>query len=213
MEEPKYQFGYDEKIPEKISEIFIDLCQDLSLIQGKLDLYKILYDPKNLELLNMLAPYAFSLIEESLFEDILISIFRLGDNTLVCGKKTIGFRTLVLESDPIPQINEKLSDFQNLYEPFKKLRNKHIAHKDYDIHTGKTNYELLDSSSLLSLPTITVEMIDEILKCGEELLITVTSYYSGADIYFHPISSTDGKELLQVLKIAYQAIVTSDENV
>lgn len=205
MAEAQIKFGYDDQIPENIREMFTVLCQNLSRLQGKWDLYKTLFDIKNSDMLNGVASYAFMLIKDSLFSEIIMGICRLGDNSIVCGQKTVGFKTLYSECSSVPDISIKLMDFKNLYTPFKTIRNKHIGHTDYDVHIGDPNYHLWISSHNLQLPQITNGMIDKILECSAEFLKTISIHYSGKDLYFHPISMHDGRALVYWLNYAFGA--------
>lgn len=205
MEEKPLKFGYIEKIPENIREMFTILCQNLTLIQGKWDLFNTLFDSKNSEMLNSLASFAFKLIKVSLFEEVILGICRFGDNSVVCKHKTVSFKTLVAECGTVPDKENKLSDFVNLYEPFKILRDQHIGHTDYEVHIGDPDYHLLISSHNLPIPMITKEMVDKILECSSKLLISISTHYSGADLYFHTFTSNDGNALLYWLNYAFDS--------
>lgn len=205
MTDKPVKFGYDEKIPENTREMFTILCQNLSRIQGKWDLYKVLFDSKNSDVLNDLASYAFMLIKDSLFEEIILGICRFGDNSIVFGHKTVGFKTLQTECGSVPGLDSKVTQFLSQYSPFKDRRDTHIAHTDYAVHIGDPNYHLWVDSQSLPIPTITVGMIDQILESCSQILATVSIHYSGADLYFHPVSGHGGKTLLYWLKYAHDS--------
>jgi hypothetical protein len=204
MGDQPVKFGYDDKIPERIREEFTLLCQNLSRIQGKWDLFQTLYDPKNSGMLNDLASYAFLLINDSLFDDIILGICRFGDNEFVCGHKTAGLNTIYAECKAIPGLDKELNNFKNLYGPFKTQRNTHIAHTDYVEHIGDPKYHLWVTPSILPIPKISPTMIDDILECCAKFLRIISVYYSGVDLYFHPVSTHDGKVLVYWLENAHK---------
>ena len=73
--EIKDAFGYSEKLPEDIKEIFVWLCQDLVSLQDKWRFYTDLFgSEENTSLLSELALSSFRIIEESLRNDMILRI-------------------------------------------------------------------------------------------------------------------------------------------
>lgn len=85
------RFGYYPKLPEDIREVFMWLCQDVAALREKWDFYQELFDKGNIDLLSELARASFQIFEESLRDDLTMSICRLSDpaKSLVARKRTI----------------------------------------------------------------------------------------------------------------------------
>jgi hypothetical protein len=181
-------FGYDPKIPEQLKEISMWLCQDIASLQGKWDLYLGLFDNKdNFNLFNYLAPMAFGIIEESLGNDIIMAIGRLGDPKISLKKENLSLATLVEKCTEIADLGNRLKTFQSTCSPVKQWRNKRIGHRDLE-----TTIRPIENP----LPIVNRLIIDEILLEASGIIKTIYFHYSGADVNFHTIGRGNADDLL-----------------
>jgi hypothetical protein len=185
-------FGYDTKMPEKIREIYMWLCQDVASLQSKWDFYLELYDKKETtDLLNELASWSFNLIEESLRNDMTMAICRLRDPLISFNKENLSLATLIEKCSDIPGLGTQLKHFQDASEAVSKVRNKQVGHNDLNtVIRPREN----------PLPGINKTQIDQILKLATDILKVVSLHYSDADVNFHTIARGGAEDLIFWLK-------------
>lgn len=192
MTKNKDAFGFNERLPENIREIFLWLCQDVAALQSKWGFYLELYNKEeNTALLSELAPWSFNIIEESLRNDMTMAICRLSDRSTTLQKENLSMSTLAKKCADIEGLEEQLTDFQATCEPVSQWRNRHVGHKDFNtvIHPREN-----------PLPGIGKLKIDQIISLALQLLKTVSCYFGGGDLYFHTIARGGAEELVFWLK-------------
>ena len=192
MVEKENAFGYDPKLPQDICEIFMWLCQDVSALQSKWDFYiEIFGKAENTRLLSNLAPWSFNIIEESLRNDMTMTICRLCDPPISFSKENLSLATLVEKCNVIEDLDARLIEFQSACKPISRLRNKQVGHNDLNTKISPRNNPL---------PGITRTQIEKIIELASEILKKVEFYYSRGDLYFHTISRGGAKDLIFWLK-------------
>ncbi len=186
-------FGYDSQIPESIREIFMWLCQDVAALQSKWDFYLELYDKEeNTALLSDLASWSFNIIEESLRNDMTMTICRLCDPSISFGsKENLSLATLVKNCPDIPDLGRQLAEFQVACQPISTWRNKQVGHNDL-------RTRILPREN--PLPGITKSQIDKIAKLASTILSTVALHYTHGELVFHTISRGGAEDLIFWLK-------------
>jgi hypothetical protein len=187
-------FGYNEKLPEKITVVFMWLCQDVVSLQNKWDFFIELFEKKqNTDLLEELAPASFNIIYETLQNDIIMAISRLSDPAKSWGHKHLSLMTLVNRCTEIKSIKKLMPDFIDICKPIRDLRNMRVGHRDLN-----TAIRPLENP----LPGISKEQIDEILKTSVNILNSIVQYYdcSKPDLKFLLTSPGGAKTLIFWLK-------------
>jgi len=73
--------GQSTEVPEEIRDLYESLDSEVSFVHAKWKLYRQLYgtSEERIELLNRTAGYFFGVVQQSLFEDVVISLCRLTD--------------------------------------------------------------------------------------------------------------------------------------
>lgn len=167
----KDAFGYSEKLPENIREIFVWLCQDIASLRDKWDFYLGLFkDAERTTLLSDCAGSSFQIIEESLRTDMIMTICRLSDppkflNTNVNLSILRLCRNFRYENT-VKQLGEA---FLEACKPVRLLRNKKIGHNDL-----KTRIEPKKNP----MPGISKSRIDKIVNTATNFLNTIYTMYN-----------------------------------
>jgi hypothetical protein len=187
-------FGYVENMPYEIRDVFMWLCQDVASLNDKWSTYKGLYSDSSVtDLLSYIAKHTFRTIEESLRNDMTMSICRLCDPLRSSGFENVSFSAL-LGSEIIPQnIKEDIKIFAEFCEPVKSLRNKRVAHNDKNTMLNpKEN----------PLPGISIKQIDNIVSTAERILNLVLSRYESSEMDFEAFDPGTANELVFHLRQA-----------
>jgi len=208
--EIKDAFGYSEKIPEDIREIFVWLCQDLASLQDKWRFYTDLFSSEeNTSLLSEIALSSFRIIEESLRNDMTLAICRLSDPALSSGKANLSIRTLTQNYSTMEIIKNLENDFIIACQPIRELRNKNVGHNDLN-----TRIEPIDNP----LPGIKKSQIFNIIDLAEKILKSIFEIYDrDSELGFSvPIQIGGDDDLIYWLKKAkaenFNNNLSSDEN-
>lgn len=139
-----------------------------------------------LEILNKSAPYLFYMIQNGLFENIVMSIARITDPPAT-GK----FQNLTLSLLPKYIVDENLKKevelqiewYVNTAAEFARdLRNKKFAHNDYDLHTGR---------AILQVPS-KKDDIEIALRSIRNLMNSITKHFDGSMTIFKHMNTNNG---------------------
>ncbi|MCE9645351.1 MAG: hypothetical protein K8S20_05070 [Chloroflexi bacterium] len=188
----KNDFGYSEKIPENIRDVFMWLCQDVASLQHKWDFWLELFGKsENTDLLSELAPASFNIILETLQNDITMAICRLSDPPKSVGQENLSFATLAKNCIKVEGIESLVTEFQKICKPVRQRRNKKVGHRDLNSAIKPLEYPLQGVSK---------EQIDTIVKTAADILNFVLQNYENAEMSFHTISPGDAKALMFWLK-------------
>ena len=181
-------FGYNEKLPEEIRDIFIRLCQDVVSLNQKWQLYTDLFtDPDVTALLSNIARGAFQVIEETLRNDMTMLIGRLCDPAISGGHKNISLRALLEQAPTIPGLDKKVEDFIGACKTVERHRNKAVAHNDLDTF-------ILPHKN--PLPGIMRGQVNEIVGKAGEILNFVVQRYDDCDLAFDFLVGVGGVDHL-----------------
>jgi hypothetical protein len=166
--------GEGERVPEEIREICAVLCRDVAALQLKWDTYLGLFgSPEVAALLSDTAPACFRVVAESLRNDIVQSICRLGDPSRSLAPDNPSLATLVARcADDVPHVDDLLMAFQAACGPVRRYRHRHLGHEDPGARIGARE-ELL--------PDVGRTRIDEILLLAGGILKAVHRRYSAEE--------------------------------
>jgi hypothetical protein len=185
-------FGYSEKIPEKIRDIYKWLCQDVVSLQQKWDFWLEIFGKKeNTDLVSELAPASFNIILETLQNDVTMAICRLSDPPKSMGQENLSFATLAKSCPEIDGLEKLVTEFQKICGPVRQRRNKRVSHRDLN-----SVIKPLENP----LQGISKEQIDTIVKSAAEILNFVIQKYESVEVYFHIVGPGGAKELIFWLK-------------
>jgi hypothetical protein len=111
-------FGYSDKLPEDIRDIFMWLCQDVASLQHKWDFYSELFGAEeNTKLLSELAIASFNIIFETLQNDVTMAIYRLSDPPRSGGQDNLSLETLVKKCTEIEGVDTLWIEFKEKCKP------------------------------------------------------------------------------------------------
>jgi AbiU2 len=192
MSQPR--LGYVDRMPEEIRVISAGLCHDVVALQLKWDTYlELIGSPDNAALLSDTAPAFFQIIAESLRNDIIQSICRLGDPSRVLSPDNPSLATLVARCSDVPHIEELLTAFQAACGPVRRHRHRHLGYND----PGARIRPVEDL-----LPDVGRADIDGILLLAGGILKAVHGYFLAGDPDFQSASVGGVGELILRLRVA-----------
>ena len=179
--------GSSVPMPEEVRAICAGLCRDVAALGLKWDTYLGLFGrPEVAALLSDTAPAFFRIVGESLRNDIVQSICRLGDPSRSLGPDNPSLATLAARCPDVPRIEDLLMAFQAACGPVRRYRHRHLGHDD-----PADRIEARDEL----LPDVDRERIDEVLLLAGGILKAVHRYYSAGEPDLRP-SPAGGVEAL-----------------
>lgn len=196
------RFGSSDRIPEEIRDIGMRLCEDVTVLHTKWSLYLELFgSPENTALMSDLARAFFHTVEESLRNDLILSICRLSDPSRTLGGDNISFATLVAQCSDIPRVEDLLVAFQAACGPVRRYRHRHLGHNDLgSIIRPHVNL----------LPDVGRPELDQILQLAEGLLRAVYGHFSAGGLDFLSASVGGAEDLIHWLKTVRERVAESE---
>ena len=191
-----------KKIPSGVRDLYKSMDNEVTWIHAKWIVYRQIFaaSEEKIELLNQSAPFFFSIVQQTFFEDTLLGISRLTDPAKSREEEN---RSLALFVSKLGKLDhQKLSaelskDLKIIHEcckPFRKWRNKKIAHSDLNtaLKVGPD-----------PLPGISRAKIEEALKEIRNFMNRINGHFIDTHkVYERFITSSGGDVLLGKLKIA-----------
>ena len=193
-------------LPDGLQPLYDSLSNELVWIHAKWQLYRQLFatSQEDVDLLNRTAPFFFRVLQQTLFEDMLISICRLADPSRSVGKDNLSLAQLLEQLAPLTpaQLASDLSLLQEEIEArsrtIRDWRNRMIAHSD--LSTAMQVSEAV-------LPGISRQDVEAVLSPMRRLMNQISGVYSDSGTaYEHFMSVTGGERLLWLLHKADDAI-------
>ena len=124
-------------MPPTVADVFGPLDEELLDIHVKRSLFTQLFgtDDARVALLNRFAPTFFAYVQLIFFDDLVLSLFRVTDPSMMGGKKNLTFDRLaaVVVADDLTfgaSVTAKVRHFEVLLGAHADWRNKRIAHND-----------------------------------------------------------------------------------
>lgn len=190
------------EMSSELAEVFELIQKDVIWLHAKWINYCQLYETnkERIDLLNNVAPYFFHIVQNVFLTDIFMNICRLTDPAKTGKKENLTldrlFQTIDKNKYPdlVKSVEEKLDVVKEKCEPFRKYRNRLLAHKDLPTAL-KVNRD--------PIPGINHKMIEDALLSIRELLNTIQLYFDNAKRgYDHPIMPGNGENLIKALENA-----------
>ena len=181
---------------EELGALYSALWQEIAWIHSKWTQYVILFGtkPERVELLNKAAPAFFRLVQDTLWEGVILHIARLTDSPQSVGKPNLSVRRLSAAiPDPALKANIEslVSTCVSSAEFSRDWRNRHLAHKDLKRATSDVADPLLPASRA---------KVKEVLANFSALLNAVSLHYLELTSFFEVSGAPgDAEELLYVL--------------
>lgn len=180
----------------ELGALYSALWQEVAWIHSKWAQYVVLFGtkPERVELLNKAAPSFFRLVQDTLWENVILHIARLTDSPQSVGKPNLSIKRVpALVSDPTlkVRIETLVSNCVSSTEFSRDWRNRHLAHRDLKRATADVADPLLPASRA---------KVKEVLANFCDLLNALSQHYLDSTSFFD-MSGTpgDAEELLYVL--------------
>ena len=156
---------------EDLGLLYDSLYNEIVWIKLKWIEFKELFGIKEsrIELMNKTAPFFFYMIQNVLWENLLLGIARITDPKATSGKKNITINAL---SDYITDIEFKttldnlINEIMSESDFCRDWRNRHISHNDYKLSIDNQNAEPLKLASRLKFKTV-LQKVDELVQLFE----------------------------------------------
>jgi hypothetical protein len=185
----------------ELGNLFYHLYNEHAWLCWKWGDYVVLFAsrPERVDLLNMAAPAFFKLVQDSLWEAILLHICRLTDPPEIRNKKNLTLQHLPRLVTPTiqPEIARLVNAALKASSFARDWRNRHIAHRDLRLVLQETTLPLAPASRegvRMALVAITA-----VLNC-------IDHHYRSTTVAYDMIASLGNAEtLLHVLREGFEA--------
>jgi hypothetical protein len=186
---------YLEKLGDKLGSLFHELCNEMAWLYIKWEEYLELFGkaPSRIDLLNQSAPMFFRIVQDILWENVLLHIARFTDPPKSSGKNNLSIQCLssLVDEEIKEIISKQISKAKEKTKFCRDWRNRHIAHRDLKLATGEQAEPLKPASRA---------MVKDALESIANVLNTISEYYMKSTIVFDSINEPGGAEgMLYVL--------------
>lgn len=184
-----------EILGNNLGSVFHELWNELALLYMKWEEYVELFGktPSRTDLLNQAAPVFFKVVQDTLWENILLHIARLTDPPKSAGKNnlTIQCLPLLVAKEIGERISEQVTIAKDKTHFCRDWRNRRIAHSDLKLAMGD-HAEPLNPASRAQ--------VKDALESISKVLNIITEYYNNSTIGFDSIIMHGGAvDLLYVI--------------
>ena len=183
-----------------LGALYHALHDEVIWLHGKWQQYRILFaeSEERIELLNGVAGFFFRVIQDVLFENVVLHIARLTDPTQSVGKDNLTlFRLAEFVKEPKLALEVKsLAERAKAAATFARdWRNRHLAHTDLALALG---------DQAKPLPPISRERIDAALAAAALVLNRIESHYWQSEVAFTQVIQPlgDAESLAHYLRVA-----------
>lgn len=168
-------FLYYISLPANIKTLYISLAEYVVYLNLRWRFYNELYgNENNRRLLADTASIFFVTMEQSLRYEMALVICHLAEQSEYVNKKTgkvttsLSLETLINRCGNLKELKESFNELKKKSEPFRKLRNKVIAHYDLDIALKPDAY---------MLPKIDKDTVNDVIRIAECILSNIATEY------------------------------------
>jgi len=184
-----------EKFGDKLGSLFHELWNEIVWLHIKWAEYLELFGkaPSRIDLLNQSAPMFFRLVQDTLWENVLLHIARLTDPPKSSGKNNLSIQCLssLVDEEIKEIITKQITNAKEKTNFCRDWRNRHIAHCDLKLAMGEQSEPLKPASRAV---------VKDALKSIAKVLNTISEYYVKSTIVFDSINEPGGAEgMLYVL--------------
>jgi hypothetical protein len=188
---------------EELGTVYSALWQEVAWVYSKWHEYVELYGtkPSRIDLLNQSAAFFFKIVQDTLWNDVLLHICRLTDPPESRGKAncTISMLPALIDDQELKIYVESLVRDAVSKENFSKdRRNRKLAHHDLEL--------ALESEKAKELIPASRKHVNEALDAIAEVLNAISCHYKDSQLYFKNIPYSNGAvHLLHVLNDGLEA--------
>jgi hypothetical protein len=153
---------------------------------------------KRVDLLNEAAGFFFRVVQDVLWEDVLLHIARLTDPPKSAGKPNLTIQrlaNLIPEPHVAADVRNLVSEAVEKCSFAKEWRHRRLAHKDLDL--------ALEAAHATPLPGVSRQAVTEALEAIASVLNEVESHYFDSEVGFeHFLAPDDAEALVHHLAVA-----------
>lgn len=173
-------------------------CTHLHMTWGE---YLVLFgtSEENVKLLNQAAPAFARMMQDALWENVLMHMCRLVDNRTTMGKDNLTLKRLpeLLSGDLRALVLDAISDVSIKCEFARDWRNKRISHSDLDLCIGSASLPLAGASRA---------NVREALKSLAKALNLIEYHFTESEVVYDFIRPAGGSDLLlHIIKAGIKA--------
>lgn len=182
--------------------VYAALSRELIWLYAKWGEYRKLYahSPERIELLNGTGAFFFGVVEDVLWDDVILGLARITDKPVTAGKPNLTIQRLALmlpESEIAIQVKELVDVAVAKAASIKPWRDKRLAHNDLGL--------ALEVSSEL-LPGISRQYIEDALEAVAAVLNHIQRHYYDTETAYNAFHAPTGAEtLMGYLEMAVRA--------
>lgn len=187
-------------IPSDVDEIFKELKTEITWLHGRWIIYRQLFghSERRIDLLNECAAAFFYVIEDTLLNEVQVTLSKLTDPARSRKFDNLSLEQLQVrvEAQGEPQLvvtlRTLLDDLHKKCQSIRVRRNKSLAHLDLSTAMQSTSNPL---------PGISRQMVEDALAIVREYMNAIERHYDDSETgYEHFIMSSDGDALVSILK-------------
>jgi AbiU2 len=170
---------------EDLGQIYDALWQQVAWLHRKWSEYVVLFGTKEsrVVLLNEAAPTFARIVQDSLWEDLLLHVARLTDPPKSAGKRNLSIQTLaalICHTETNAAITSLTNEALLASEFCRDWRNRHIAHRDLTLALGQ-GAEPLKSASRLNFSRALKAIADVLNAVAKQYRVPTTCFDLGAE--------------------------------
>jgi hypothetical protein len=162
-----------------LGPVFHLLSNDVTWLHSKWTQYRQLYakSQERIDLLNRVAGHFFRVLQDTLFEDVLLHLARLTDPTATGQKQNLTLRRLPALAPPAlePELSRLLGDVVSACVVARDRRNRRLAHRDLGVALATAGDPL---------PGISRADVEAALAAVRALLHCLERHYWGTETYY-----------------------------
>jgi hypothetical protein len=185
-----------ETMGEPLGCVYSALWQEVAYIHHKWSEFLELFGKKEsrINLLNDAAPHFFQIVQDVLWEDIILHIARLTDPEKSMGKKNLSIQAiteLISDEDAKILIDSLVEEAKIKASFCRDWRNRHLAHRDLDLSLEK---------SAIPLEPASRANVKNALEAIVNVLNAVSCHYEESENDFsHGLNHSGAEALLYVI--------------
>lgn len=187
---------YIKAMGEKLGTQYAELWQELAQLNITWSEFIELYGTKKsrIKLMNRSAGHFFKMVQDSLWEGLMLHIARLTDRPVVFGRTNLTLHNLP-ELIPDAALKSKIEalclEATDKTKFARDWRNRHIAHRDLDLALG---------NAATPLPAVEIKQVNDALDCFTSILNSIAGPYLNSETSFkHGIRIHGAIELLYLI--------------
>lgn len=196
----KVKAEYITKMGAELGGVYHRLYNECAWLHFKWSKFRALFgtSESRVDLLNSVAPQTTRVIQDAMWDDILLHICRLTDNEKVAGRETLTLQKLprLVDLAIRPSVEAEVGVVVKRGAFARDLRNRRIAHIDLDVALERNTEPLSPASRA---------MVQEVLEGLAGALNTLESHYTDSEVAYDTWSGEDAVNLLLKLRDGQRA--------